>query len=102
MAVGPAVADGLLLLEDDDLIAPYLVVKYSSFNNNILYYRFSDGYITIILNKQDLVKLNCFAGFGFKAVNKYLLTFFNFKLLTCNFNDCVHAYFFMFLCEAYI
>ena len=79
------------LLENNNFIAPDMVNDCSTYKA-AFHNRLSDSYLAVIVQQQNLVKINFGSWFGFKTVHKNVIVLLYFKLLTCYFNDCVHNY----------
>lgn len=78
-------------LEDDDLIALhewcYHLSNYFCTTDS----RRANCDCSVVIDQQNLVKLNSLAFFGiFQAVDIELFALFSLELLTVNFYDCVH------------
>lgn len=89
MAVLNLIAFSSLLLEDDNLVV-FKVTKNFCFNLSTFNNRCAHFNLTVVIHKQDFIEAQRRTFVVFKTVNIELTIFFNFKLLTCNFYDCVH------------
>lgn len=91
MAVLLLVALAATLLEDDDLVALYEGYKYLSCDLCACDGGCADGYLTVVVNEENLVELNAVTLILLcEVVNKERSVLRYFELLTSNFNDCVH------------
>jgi len=79
------------LLEHNNLVCPYRIIKNGGCYHSALDVGSTDFDFALILEKEHLVKLYT-AVFGLrKAVHEKFISGFHLELLACNFYDCVHV-----------
>ena len=80
-------------LEDNHLFALYKRIDDLSYYFRATYSWCAHCDRSVVINEQNLVKLNSLAFLGiFQAIDKELFALFCLELLTVNFYDCVHYY----------
>src|SRR4051812_39897107 len=78
-------------LFEDDYLFTFKVFKNSCFNRSTCYCWKTYLYCAFVINEEDFVKYKCSVHVTFKPMREDFATLFNFKLLTCDFYDCVHV-----------
>ena len=78
------------LLEYKNLVSLCVVIENGGLDHCALYIRSSDLHVTLSGDKKNLLELHI-STFGIsEPLHKDFITSLYFKLLACNFNDCVH------------
>jgi len=84
-----------LHFEDDDLLTLHKWINHFYYYLGTFYGWCTHRDSALIVDEEHFVKFNSLAFFGFlDAVYKELLALLNLKLLTVNFYDCVHFYYY--------
>ena len=78
------------LLEDKNLVSLYLIVQNCSLYYSTFNIRSSDLYSLSVSDEKNFSELHSSTFFSRKAVYEDFISSFNFELLACNVNDCVH------------
>ena len=78
-------------LEYKNLISSCVICEHCSLNYRTFNIRSTDTYLTLVINEKYFVELHCSTFCLRKTVAEDLVACLNFKLLACNFYDCVHT-----------
>lgn len=90
MTVQLTVAFAAFLVEDEDFLAPALVVEHLANYLCTLYVGSTYCYRTLVVNEQYVVEHNLGTFLGVHAVDEQLLAGLYFELLAFHFYNCVH------------
>ena len=98
MTVEFLVALAAFLVEHQDFLATNSVVEHFYHYFGTCYYRSTYGHLTVIVDKEYLIKLQRCTLLGFcYAMDKQLLAGFCLELLSLHFYDCVHCFLQLFI-----
>jgi len=78
------------LFENDHFLT-FQVFENGCFYRSTCHCRKTYLYCASVINEKDFVKYKCSVHVTFKPMREDFATLFNFKLLTCDFYDCVHV-----------
>ena len=78
------------LLEYENLVSLYIIIEDGGLNHCTFYVRSANLDVFAVFDKKHLVELHVSTIRSREAVYEDFIASFNFKLLACNVNDCVH------------